>query len=162
MNKLFSIVLAILMIFALNSPITAAPLKVGDMAIDVQIQDLEGNPVQLMSYLAKEKNNLLVFFNTACGICIRELQDLKRHHDKSGKANIVAIGIDIAGAPQVRRFNDKMKLPYPVLVDPEFKVGTLFGLGYTPASVILDKEMKVVRVIGGYRPSEKAFVDELF
>lgn len=137
--------------------------KVGDVVPAIMVKDLEGKEMDIRPTMNKE-NNLLVFFNTSCTLCMQELESIDKaiSGKTMDKVSVVAIGVDIGGPPVLKRFVDQVKHGFPVYSNQTFSVPLSFGFSFTPSSVILDKEGKVVTLLPGYTPEGKMKVEALF
>ena len=62
---------------------------------------------------------------------------------------LLAVSEDEGGAAVVEPFVRQLGLTFPVLVDPEQRVGSLFGVWGYPESFLIDRDGRIVeRVIG--------------
>lgn len=136
------------------------PLKdrygVGDEFPPIQILDLDGKPVVVKNLLTAEKN-YLVFFNTACGNCQLELKIFQDNYEAAKKKGIgvVAVGVDLAGPEVLKNFGMRKKYPFPLLSDKDYALAGKIGFTFTPATMVVDKSKKIVKVETGF-DNEKA------
>jgi thiol-disulfide isomerase/thioredoxin len=114
----------------------ASALAVGDPAPPVRLVTLAGETFDLA---ASKRDTLLLFWNPACGFCQRMVDDLR-----------MFLAAPPAGAPQLvlvatgsAEANAAMHLDSPVLLDPGFAVGRVFGAGGTPSAVLVDREGRI-------------------
>jgi peroxiredoxin len=131
------------------------PLKerytIGDEFPPISLLNLEGKEVEVASLL-KANKNYIVFFNTACMNCQLEMSIFKKNYDSAKKKGIgvVAVGIDMGGPAVLMKLQKKRKYPFPVLSDKEFLLAGKLGLSFTPATVVVDKEKKIVMIDPGF------------
>jgi methylamine dehydrogenase accessory protein MauD len=111
--------------------------RVGDVAPEVRLPDLEGNIVELADLRGKQ--TLVLFWSPGCGFCQQMLPDLKEWEARApeGAPRLLVVS---AGAEEVNR---EMGLTSPVLLDQNFATGRAFGAGGTPSAVLVDAEGKV-------------------
>ncbi|MDF1536892.1 MAG: TlpA disulfide reductase family protein [bacterium] len=163
MRKLLLIMLAGLMVLSLGvAPVLAGPVLAGEMLPDtLSVKTLDGKELMLKS-ITQGKPSALIFFNTSCRNCLNEIKwVLRKHKDQ----NNVLISIDLAGAPAVKRYQKQYMRDYPdypIYLDQEFNVAGAFGLSVTPASVLVDKDGKVVKVFSGYDKSSEEEINALY
>jgi peroxiredoxin len=126
-----------------------SPVKPGLPAPDFTFQDLDGKEVSLSDYRGR-----VVFVNiwaTWCPPCIEEAPSIEKLYNtlKDDQFKILAVSIDSKGREAVVPFMKKYNLTYPVLFDPEGKIGELYGLTGVPESFVIDKKGIVVKKVIG-------------
>jgi peroxiredoxin len=111
--------------------------KVGEVAPEVELPDLEGNTVELADF--KGQKTLVLFWNPGCGFCQQMLPDLKEweKNPPEGAPNLLVIS---AGTKEA---NEALGLSSPVVLDQQFSVGRAFGSGGTPSAVLVDEGGKI-------------------
>jgi methylamine dehydrogenase accessory protein MauD len=107
--------------------------KVGEVAPEVMLPDLEGNTIKLEDFRGEE--TLILFWNPGCGFCQQMLDDLKAlEKDLSRRASKILVVS--AGSEEANR---EMGLRSPVVLDEQFAVGRAFGAAGTPSAVLVDE-----------------------
>ncbi len=122
-----------------SSLIAADEPDTGQMAPDFSIKQFDGSPFKLSDYRGK-KAVYLVFWNTWCGYCMRELPKLKNNHALY-KEQIKLIGINTSRKDSMKKsiaFQKKFKINYPLAFDYNNKVTDLYNVWGTPTSFIID------------------------
>jgi thiol-disulfide isomerase/thioredoxin/uncharacterized membrane protein YphA (DoxX/SURF4 family) len=111
--------------------------KVGEVAPEVKLPDLEGNTIGLEDFRGEE--TLVLFWNPGCGFCRQMLPDLKGWEARApeGAPRLLVVS---AGSEEA---NKEMGLTSPVLLDQQFASGRAFGASGTPSAVLVDAEGKV-------------------
>lgn len=129
-------------------------LNVGDMAPDFTLPNLATDKMEsLKDYLGKPI--VLFFIQSACYSCLQEAKALQALKEKfENRINIIAVGVDLLGKPMLVSWAAHNNIDYPVLLDPIFSVPEKYGFSFTPSSVIIDKDGKIVFVHAGYRPQD--------
>lgn len=182
MRKIFNVFLPILMVFVLScgNLFAANPtglvsigeeslddeeeveLKIGDKAPDFSLPNLNTDKMEgLKDYLGKP--TILFFIQSACYSCLQEAKAFQGMKDRyKDQINVVAVGVDLLGKPMLVTWVSHNNITYPVLLDPIFSVPEKYGFSYTPSSVIIDKDGKVVFIHAGFRPDDvKYFEDKI-
>lgn len=123
----------------------------GQAAPDFALPLLDGEVVRLSDYKGK-----IVFLNiwaTWCGPCQEEMPSMgKLYRQLKGQAfEILAVSIDVQGAAAVAPFVKAYNLTFPVLLDKENKIGSLYNTTGVPETFILDKNGIIVSKVIGYR-----------
>jgi peroxiredoxin/uncharacterized membrane protein YphA (DoxX/SURF4 family) len=113
------------------------PLKKGDRVPALEFPDLEGKTVDLGA--ARGRRTLLLFWSPSCGFCQRMLEDVKRW-ERTRSEEALELLVISAGSPKENR---EQGFRSTVLLDQHFSAGQVFGVGGTPAALILDPDGKV-------------------
>ena len=118
-----------------------SPTEIGEFAPAFELSDLTGQVVNLGKL--KGKAILLLFWNPACGYCSGMLADLKRWEANVTKESPLLLVVSNDAVEQ----NLTMNLRAPVLLDSNFRTGQAFGVGGTPAAVLIDADGKVASLV---------------
>lgn len=108
--------------------LVAAPPKVGDVAPDFTVTDVDGKTLALRE-LVKTGPVVLAFYPKAfTSGCTAEMQSFR---DRAGeltscKAQVLAISTD--DAETQRRFKAELKSPYAFIADPDAKLVNLYDV----------------------------------
>jgi peroxiredoxin len=88
---------------------------------------------------------LLTFWATWCEACQKEQEALNRLHERATGDKAVVIGVAV-GEPslKVKSFVEQHGLRYAQLVDEEFRLTDALGQRRLPATVIVNRDGKVV------------------
>jgi cytochrome c biogenesis protein CcmG/thiol:disulfide interchange protein DsbE len=89
------------------------------------------------------------FWASWCEPCRKESPDLQSlYRSLHGRAGLV--GVDYSdSAGNARDFIDEFGLGYPMLSDPDGKVGDAYGVTGLPATAILDTQGRIVTLLRG-------------
>jgi len=118
-------------------------VKVGDMMVDGDLFDLDGNKHNLAEY--KGKYILLDFWNSGCGACIMKFPDLADIHEKQkDKLSIIGINMNTLAAWKIG--NQFAKITWTNLNDRKEYAGlaTKYKLKATPHYVFISPEGKIL------------------
>jgi len=133
----------------LFSKIGAKPIKNHKKAPNVCLEELNGGKVQLAAL--KGKIIFLNFWATWCGPCREEMPSMEalHQHYKEKDFLFLTICIDDEGREPVRKFIERHRYRIPVLLDPAGKTLELFEISRIPATLIIDRNGRMIgRVIG--------------
>jgi len=156
-KRLFLITVTVLL-FTLSAHAEEGRLfsKIGIQSIEEKkkapyccFEGLNGEKVQLNAL--KGKIVLLNFWASWSGPCKEEMPSIEAlyQHYKERDFAFLTISIDYEGPEPVRKFIEKHRYRFSVLLDPKGKTLDLFEINKIPATLIIDKEGKMIgRVIG--------------
>jgi thiol-disulfide isomerase/thioredoxin len=89
------------------------------------------------------------FWASWCGPCRKESPDMERLY-RSLKGSAGLVGVDYSdGAGNARDFIAEFHLSYPILRDPDGKVGDRYGVTGLPATAIIDSKGRIVELLRG-------------
>jgi cytochrome c biogenesis protein CcmG, thiol:disulfide interchange protein DsbE len=94
------------------------------------------------------------FWASWCGPCRKESPDMERlYRSLHGSAGLV--GVDYSdGAGSARDFIHELGLSYPILRDPDGRVGDRYGVTGLPATAIIDARGRIVELLRGPQTAE--------
>lgn len=95
---------------------------------------------------------LINFFATWCPPCLEEVPTLIKLEDKFGSKGFTVIGlsVDQGGSEVVKKFVDKMKINYPVLLADEAVSYAFGGVSGIPVSFLIAQDGTMIRKYFGY------------
>lgn len=120
---------------------------------------LDGSKFELASM--RDKVVLLNVWATWCGPCRFEIPELEILHKKYAQRGFAVVGVSVdEGGPQaVREFIDEQKVTYPIALDPEGKLASVFQTSVLPTSVLIDRQGKIVwRKDEAIMPNDKELI----
>jgi len=119
-------------------------IDVGQKASLFKLLTVDGKEIELGSF-AKDKVTLLVFGATWCPSCRHEIPILKEYYSELKDDGLNVLGIDIKeSVKKVKSLVDKMQINYPVALDSDEKVRSLYNVRGIPLNIILDKNGVIV------------------
>lgn len=108
---------------------------------------------------------LLNVWATWCGPCRYEIPELEALHKQyaSQRFKVVGVSIDESGAESVRQFVTGTKgMTYPIALDPEGKLATIFETTVIPTTVLIDRSGKIVwKRLGAIEARDETLVKAL-
>jgi thioredoxin-dependent peroxiredoxin len=101
------------------------PLPVGSKAPDFSLPDESGAAVTLSSL--RGKNVVLVFYpGDDTMVCTKQLCEFRDRWDQARMRNVVVYGVNPQSPESHKKFRDKYKFPFPLLVDRGQKAGDAY------------------------------------
>lgn len=117
-------------------------------APELKAHDLQGVPKTLADYRGKVV--LLNFWATWCPPCQREMPSLERLRTRMAGRPLEIVAVSSAEAPDdVKAFLAKMKLGFPVLLDPDGSNTQRWSVFALPTTFVLDADGRVRHVLSG-------------
>lgn len=129
---------------------------VGHRAPDFALRDLEARTVKLSDVLGR-KAVLVNFWATWCVPCREEMPTMERAYRayKERGLEILAVSVDVGPEPTVttavKKFMAELKLSFPALLDPKWKVVNLYRVIGLPATFLIDRRGIIRAVEVGQR-----------
>lgn len=136
----------------------ATKLKVGNSAPDFTLQDQNGKSVSLHDF--KGKNVVVYFYPKAMTPgCTVQACEIRNSESKLKSAHIVVLGISADPVKSLKKFEEKEKLNFTLLSDPEKKVIQSYGAwglkkfmgrefeGILRQSFLIDSEGRIVHIM---------------
>jgi thiol-disulfide isomerase/thioredoxin len=119
-------------------------IAIGATPARVQLEDLDGNPVDLGNYIGK-RPVLLEFWATWCPVCRGLEPRLNAARERYGdRVEFLIIGVAVSQTPrQIKRHLENHALPGRVLYDTQGRAVRAFQAPTTSFVVILDRNGRV-------------------
>lgn len=103
------------------------------------LRDLNGNQVNLEDH--RGKIVFLNFWATWCPPCREEMPAMEKLHNRFKKDDFIILAIDLQeNRQQVKRFKERFKLTFTILLDSEGKVGSMYGIRSIPTTYLVDRK----------------------
>jgi thiol-disulfide isomerase/thioredoxin len=113
----------------------------GSMAPAYEMSGADGGQVTLAAWRGHPV--LLNIWATWCAPCRREIPVLIRLHEMHAAAGLRVVGVSVDEASSRERVIEmaaREKIAYPILLDPQDKASSLFGLSMLPATFLFDSQ----------------------
>jgi peroxiredoxin len=124
-----------------SPPGTTVGLLVGDVAPDFTLTLLDGKQASLSQFRGKPV--MLNFWYSTCPGCLAEIPGMQRFYTAQQAAgkDIVILGVNsVDDAQTSRQFAQQYGLTYPLALDDNQRVATLYNLTATPTSYFIDRQ----------------------
>jgi peroxiredoxin len=107
----------------------------------------------LLSFASVYRNQpmVLVFLQTACRSCYREMTTIQRLQQEVGGFGVLGVFLDMTPR-NVRKYIEQNGFPFTFTWDADSTIAQAYGVAFTPASFLLDGDRNVVRVYKGFHP----------
>lgn len=123
-------------------------VAVGSEAPDFTLVDLNGEKHKLSDY--KGQGVFLNFWGTWCKPCEKEMPAMDNQYQEFKDHGVQTLAVNIAQTDfEVQNFVDRYGLSFPVVIDKTKSVMTAYNVGQLPATVLIDPEGKVAKIITG-------------
>ncbi|NWF94281.1 MAG: TlpA family protein disulfide reductase [Syntrophaceae bacterium] len=125
------------------------PVKTASEAPNFSLKDLNGEKFDLKRL--KGKVVFLNFWATWCRPCKEEMPSIEALYQQFKEKDFVflTISVDYEGRESVKKFIEKKRYSFPVLLDPKCEILDLYRVKGIPATIVIDKNMKMIgRAIG--------------
>ena len=116
-----------------------AIIKLGEPAPNFQLRDLNGHLITLSDLRGKVV--LLNFWATWCGPCRVEMPAMEQLYRMFQRKDfeILAVSTDAQGVAITRPFQQENRLTFPILHDPDYRVGLTYGARSLPMTFLIDR-----------------------
>ena len=123
---------------------TTTGTDVGAMMPEYSAMNLDGSKFDLAT--RRDKVVLLNLWATWCGPCRYEIPELQALHAKLQPKGfeVVGVSVDESGVESVKQFVTEQKMTYPIALDPEGKLASIFQTSVLPTSVLLDRTGRII------------------
>ena len=132
-------------------PSQAKWADVGDVAPEFTLPLLSGKTFNSAEFAKQNKTVVITFIQTACSACKGEIIALNKLAKKS-KANVgvLPVAVDMrSGKDFLDNYKSENAVDFDFGMDPKFSVPALFGMSFTPGTVVISGG-KIVKVFRGY------------
>lgn len=129
---------------------------------DWSLTRLDGSSSRLSDYSGKVR--LLNFWASWCGTCREEMPDLVDLNSKLSSQPFTVLSINYGESKDAAQsFATSYGANFPIFLDQDKKVASSYGVTTIPASVLLDKSGKIVKMwVGQINPGEvKPIIENL-
>jgi cytochrome c biogenesis protein CcmG, thiol:disulfide interchange protein DsbE len=115
------------------------PAQLSMNAPDLNLRDLDGNPVSLLDY--RDKVVLINNWATWCPPCRAEMPELEAYYQQQAGNDFKIVAID-AGEPEeiVRSFVQEYDLSFEIWLDPNSHTLSAFRNNALPSTYVVDRE----------------------
>ncbi|MCA9629741.1 MAG: TlpA family protein disulfide reductase [Myxococcales bacterium] len=131
----------------------ASPEPTGAKPPDFELETLDGGSVRLSDHLGKDVI-LVDFWATFCDPCMAAMPHLDELYKKYKDKGFVVLGVSIDGPDglaQVRTEVRKMGVSFPILLDKETRVVSLYNPKTSaPYSVLIGRDGRIITKKEGY------------
>jgi len=139
-NALRAILLVLALILILPKTVQpGAVLRIGDPVPRVMMNDLMGKKITVPDSV---KGNVAIihFWAEGCSSCAKEMPALESLYTAFKKKGLLVIAVNVGQSPdKVTAFIRKMRVTYPVALDPENNTAKQYGALVLPMTFFLDR-----------------------
>ena len=145
-------------------------LKEGDKAPNFTGTDQDGNKVSLSDFKGKK---LVLYFYSEAGspTCTIESCNLRDNYSLLKKKGFAVVGVSPDDQKKQKKFEQKYKLPFPLIADEENKISSAYGvwdmkklfgheyMGILRTTFIIDEKGRLEKIF--LKPKNKAHAAEI-
>lgn len=123
----------------------AIGLEQGNVAPELSLLDLAGEPVRLSSFRGQPV--MINFWAVWCGFCQIELPEMQEVYEAYRESGFVILAVDVMEeqAP-VQSFVDQLGLTFPILLDSKGEVTLLYEVEGLPTSYFVGPDGTILDV----------------
>lgn len=141
---------------------TKEGLAKGEVAPDFELTTLDGKAVKLSDYQGKKV--ILNFWATWCPPCRAEMPHMQDYfEEQADRENVEILAVNLTtedrGLDKVETFVNEYGLTFPIPMDKEGEIGSIYQTVTIPTSYILDTDGRVQNKIVG--PMNETMIEEL-
>jgi len=131
--------LAVIIFAVFSKERVTAGVPIGETPPNVVLNDLTGKSVDIPTDL-KGKVVFIHFWLSSCSYCIKEMFTLESFYRKHHSEGVIAFSINAGEDKQSAvRYMAKLKISYPILLDPDLSATRRYGVSGVPTTYILDR-----------------------
>jgi thiol-disulfide isomerase/thioredoxin len=125
-------------------PQQVAGTDVGATMPEYSAMGLDGSKFDLGTH--RNKVVLLNLWATWCGPCRFEIPELQKMHTQYAPKGfeVIGVSVDEGGVDTVKQFIAEHEMTYPVVIDAEGKLASVFQTSVLPTSALIDRNGKIV------------------
>lgn len=116
---------------------TEVGLQIGQLAPEFELETLTGETARLSDYLGQRV--IVNFWATWCPPCRAEIPDFQKVYDQE---DVTILAVNLTGSEtskdKVSEFVDDFEMTFPVLMDDQSEVSTLYQVQAYPTSYMID------------------------
>ena len=135
-NAIIPLIVLLLLMFTDS---LARSAEVGEPLPDFSVQTFDGKSLSRATFAGKPL--LLVFWNTWCSDCMRELPEINRLVNKYAPRGLAVLAINTAlndSESKARAYWSKYAFQFPTGFDRTFELGSLFKVRGVPTVFLVD------------------------
>ena len=140
-------VVVLLAVAGCSPPRQAAPAAVARPLPTLRLEALSGEPASL-SELARGRVTVIDLWASWCTACRPVSDRAARLAEAHGPAGLLVLGVDVGEErSEVEAFLDGAMPPYPIYLDPEFRLANALATNELPTVIVADRH-GTVRALG--------------
>ncbi|NLW56527.1 MAG: TlpA family protein disulfide reductase [Firmicutes bacterium] len=123
---------------------------IGYTAPDFTLNNIALEKVVLSQVMSEHRVTLVNFWGIWCPYCIKEIPDLVRFYGEYHPHGVEILAVNVGDNPRnIPPFVEKNKISFPVLLDLEKRVASLYQVSGYPRTFLIDQHGKIRDIIFG-------------
>jgi len=129
--------------------------RVGNLAPDFELQDLDGETVSLSEL--RGKTVLISFWETQCPACIYQMPYIQQVYDEWSGKGVIVLAVNIGeSSSRAKGFLQSSGYSFLVLLDTNGRVAVKYGIRGIPTTFLIDKDGIIQDIkIGPFQSKEE-------
>ena len=124
-------------------------LRPGDKAPRFRFPDLLTEETLGFADVARDGPLMLVFLQTACRSCVREMVALKNVQAQVGNLGVLAVFLDLRPRG-LEEYVAEYDLPFTFTWDGQYVTADAYGVSFSPTTFLLDRDGVIAAVYPGF------------
>jgi len=138
---------------------TRDPLRIGDIAPRVSVNDLGGRSLRIPDEV-RGKVVIIHFWANGCSSCRKEMPAMETLFVKYGKRGLVIFAVNVGQSKEmVRTFVESLKITYPIILDPYKQMAGEYDVISVPRTFIIGRDglirYKIIGEVGSVETLNK-------
>ncbi len=135
---------------ALKEELELSPYPSGWLPPPFTSHTATGRKVALGDY--RGRLVLITFWATWCPPCLEEMPAFEQLHRDFGPQGLTVLGVNVREAPErVRRFAEKTKVTFPLIMDPSGRITKDYGVIGLPTAFLIGRDGRPIALAVGER-----------
>lgn len=123
---------------------------IGYTAPDFTLNNIAAEKVILSQIIKEHRVTLVNFWGIWCPYCLKEIPDLVRFYGEYHPHGVEILAVNVEDNPRnIPPFVEKNKISFPVLLDLEKRVASLYQVSGYPRTFLIDQQGKIRDIIFG-------------
>jgi cytochrome c biogenesis protein CcmG/thiol:disulfide interchange protein DsbE len=144
---------AVILVIWVAAGVAEAAPRIGDALPSITLSDVSGAPVKIPDTL-KGKVVILHFWQIGCSSCKLEMPAMDVLYGKYRRKGLEIVAVNVGQKKEsVKIFAVELGASYPILIDPDGKSASVYGVTDVPRTYVIDRNGTIrYRIIGGAAP----------
>ncbi|ABV38148.1 hypothetical protein Ssed_3544 [Shewanella sediminis HAW-EB3] len=158
--RALALVVASAFALSVGGSVSAEPLKVGEIAPNFTINQIDNTPFKLSEFKGKQ-SVYLIFWNTWCGHCMKKVPQLMTIEREFGEqVKLLAINTSWSDSlAEISQFQARFEANYAIAFDDNAEITHRYGVMGTPTGFLVDIN-GVIRQVDGITHTLAANIEQ--
>ena len=141
---------ALLLIFLISAGPAVAALRIGSTLPPATLPAASGASIRIPDSI-RDKVVVLHFWQIGCSSCSLEMPALDGLYKKYRNKGLEVLAVNVGQKKEaVKTFAAELRTSFPILIDPEGKIASVYGVTDVPRTYVIDRSGVIrYRILGG-------------